>query len=67
MEENPVYAFPFEQIFGGEKKRSQGMTLRDWFAGQAMAAMNEQDFSSYIGFSKHAYAVADAMMKERNK
>lgn len=48
-----------------------GMTLRDWFAGQALAGsckpgpdgwgLSEQDVAVW------AYAFADAMLAERNK
>ena len=48
-----------------------GMTLRDWFAGQAMAAIVQADGAQYFGsFSSHAaaaYAQADAMLAERSK
>ena len=47
---------------------SEGMTLRDYFAGQAMAAVNLGIGVSdeyYRKTAKHCYAVADAMLKER--
>ena len=48
---------------------SEGMSLRDWFAGMAMqslilAAKTSQDVDL---LSKGAYQMADAMLKERNK
>lgn len=51
-----------------------GMSLRDWFAGQVAAAViyrldNSGNLSGF-GFSAvadHAYAIADAMMAEREK
>lgn len=48
---------------------SEGMTLRDWFAGMAMqslmlAAKTSQDVDL---LSKGAYQMADAMLKERDK
>ena len=49
-----------------------GMTLRDYFAGQALSAMNSS--FSYKGIERDlfkiaetAYEVADAMLKEREK
>ena len=53
---------------GGNTPYSNGMTLRDYFAGQAMAAVNLGIGVSdeyYRKTAKHCYAVADAMLKER--
>jgi hypothetical protein len=48
-----------------------GMTLRDWFAGQALASLlkNESFTSKYQSdwFASGAYKLADAMLKERDK
>jgi hypothetical protein len=46
----------------------KGMTLRDYFAGQALASINlgigvSDDF--YSRTAKHCYALADAMLKVR--
>jgi hypothetical protein len=46
-----LYAFPFR----GSVSWGRGMTLRDYFAGQAL-----------IGFAVMAYGYADAMLKARN-
>ncbi len=52
-----------------------GMSLRDYFAGQAISAMRIKDAGSWIGGvapteltwqAQSAYAVADEMLKERN-
>ena len=45
----------------------RGMTLRDWFAGQALAAIiaNEVNASAN-GDAADAYMYADAMLKARN-
>jgi hypothetical protein len=45
-----------------------GMTLRDYFAGQALASINlgigvTDEF--YFRTAKHCYALADAMLKAR--
>lgn len=47
---------------------SGGMTLRDWFAGQALAGQEIQyfEFSPEI-VAAGAYALADAMLAEREK
>ena len=49
-----------------------GMSLRDWFAGMSIAAINEnfaptddKDWASWV--ARCAYEVADAMIAERNK
>ncbi len=47
-----------------------GMTLRDWFAGQAMQGMSANgDFSDsdYAEVAKWSYEQADAMLAERKK
>lgn len=46
-----------------------GMTLRDWFAGQALAGMMASG-STGLGYPRmadDAYEVADAMLAERSK
>ncbi|UWQ30209.1 hypothetical protein [Leisingera sp. M523] len=63
-------AFPFtEQGPGGETSIADpGMTLRDWFAGQAMAGLSTlaTDFPA-SELANDAYLFADAMLKERSK
>jgi hypothetical protein len=49
---------------------SSGMSLRDWFAGQALAGMcaNAEDVSrSFEVVAKIAYLYADAMLVARGK
>ena len=43
--------------------------LRDWFAGQALAGMTDDDprNGTYERYAKEAYDIADAMMVERKK
>jgi hypothetical protein len=48
----------------------RGMSLRDYFAGQALASINlgigvTDDF--YSRTAKHCYALADAMLKAREQ
>lgn len=48
-----------------------GMTLRDWFAGQFISGIAQTVSHSSIlytdAMAKDAYAIADAMLKERAK
>lgn len=53
-----------------------GMTLRDWFAGQALVALAAQPQGNDWGFegkahgplvARKAYAIADAMLAERGR
>jgi len=48
---------------GGDKLSFPGMTLRDYFAGQALLACNRG--SSSVEFARMAYSIADAMLAER--
>lgn len=50
-------------------KASKGMTLRDWFAGQAVSGLYaDHDFTgSHVDAAKCSYALADAMLAARNE
>ena len=58
----------------GSKKCDDGMTLRDWFAGQAlagsyaawMAECRDTNVSS-VNMAAECYLIADAMLKARTK
>ena len=43
-----------------------GMTLRDWFAGQALSTMREPEYTSFEKIAGIAYKTADAMLAARN-
>jgi hypothetical protein len=45
------------------------MTLRDYFAGQALVAVADhcRPGSDYEAMAKHVYQLADAMLAEREK
>ena len=69
-------AFPVECSWaGGELSGKQtgsnvgwemGMSLRDWFAGQALPALlTRSDFRSFQGAAHDAYVMADKMLAAR--
>ncbi len=72
-EDNPL-AFP-SQTLGQDglpsHEAAMGMTLRDWFAGQALDGlvagtdMNVEDHAAH--FAAAAYIIADAMLAERTQ
>ncbi len=48
----------------------KGMSLRDWFAGQALAiwcASDEWEPNSFETMAKEAYSLADAMLAARKE
>ena len=58
-------AFP---PFHNPKDRDAGMTLRDYFAGQALAGIAAmQSPHTYEQDAQQAYKFADAMIKNREK
>jgi hypothetical protein len=60
-------AFPYQYEYDGIPVVCPGMTLRDWFAGQALASMvhkfPENIIWSNVAFE--AYEAADAMLAAR--
>ena len=48
---------------------AEGMTLRDWFAGQALAMLPHIGETTLLWdeWAHEAYALADAMLTERNR
>ena len=70
--ENPP-AFPNTGAYGhtGDYLPEGGMTLRDWFAGQALAGFlaSESSDAGFYSDSAHAanqaYSLADAMLAQR--
>lgn len=68
-------AYPSQEFNQGHctSELSEGMTLRDYFAGQALlgAINNRKDFKGkelgFDGFARYSYLMADAILKERDK
>ena len=60
--------YPAFPITAGNQVYAQGMSLRDWFAGQALAwaGNNEWFHSSDKSMAERAYKLADAMMEARS-
>lgn len=76
MTDNPS-AFPTQErdSFGYAKKDADGMTLRDYFAGQAVGSVMHlcardtllPGESIEAAFARKAYAVADALLAARGQ
>lgn len=69
--ENPP-AFPrLGEGFGHPAYDEPGMTLRDYFAGQAlvggMSAADGHNFATATDAARQAYEIADAMLTERTR
>lgn len=66
--DNPS-AFPREDYQTDRAPGQSGMTLRDYFAGQQLAAFRAHPANEPIGSTEHVakycYAMADAMLKAR--
>ena len=61
---NDIPAFPRPHS-GTTQYAQAGMTLRDYFAANAMQAI--LPLSNYATVAKNAYAIADAMMEAREQ
>jgi len=70
MTDNPQ-AFPCLDSSGyGLSMHDPGMTLRDWFAGQALAGITtniKANTEAYPIVAQVAYRLSDAMLSERAK
>lgn len=62
----PAYPHCYEESGHPRWRESQGMSLRDYFAGQALAGICAAGGGPKYDFiAAHAYALADAMLKAR--
>lgn len=60
-------AFPTEWIASlGSRYPVPGMSLRDWFAGQALSGFDCGEFPA-DDLAGYAYAVADSMIERRKR
>lgn len=61
-------AFPGPEWSGQTGDGVPGMSLRDWFAGQALAMLANSDvWTNYPDLATRCYAAADAMLAAREK
>lgn len=58
-------AFPVAPILPDVREGSDGMTLRDWFAGQALGSLRRHHTGHEDWFAAEAYRQADAMLDAR--
>ena len=59
-------AFPvFPETSAGHAAAHQGLSLRDYFAGEALANYYTQNYSSHTDIANSAYRLADAMLEAR--
>jgi len=63
-----AYPYIHKHPTSGQTTESEGMDLRDWFAGMAMQGMMVDNRSPACGYvAKTAYQMADVMMLARKE
>lgn len=64
-------AFPVHELTNGGLVPVGGMSLRDYFAGQALNALITEalksDHKAWESTTKHAYYIADSMLQAREQ
>ncbi len=68
----PAFPHDFRSFYGVSTLPADGMTLRDWFAGQALSAWqgclpHPSEARLLASVAESLYAFADAMLAEREK
>ena len=68
----PAFVGDAWAVDGVQERKGGGLTVRDWFAGQALIAIGASDVRSEApsapeAWAGNAYALADAMLAERAK
>lgn len=70
----PAYPMPGSTLEIGENlhvmRPAPGMTLLDWFAGQALAGLNANQSNNedpWVVLAEQAYNAANAMLAERRR
>lgn len=65
----PRDGYQVEDEYGRKEtiQGKNGMTLRDYFAAKAMQQMAGGGHTTWADLAADAYAIADAMLKERAK
>jgi len=67
----PAFPFVLPDEIGGYQMVEPGMTLRDWFAGQALAAVDNTSRWTVRGdprvLAERMYMLADAMLAARER
>ncbi len=67
----PAFPMPDAEVLGGVSVGHKGMSLRDYFAAAALAALTAApDYSSGpadASMARRAFSIADFMIAERNK
>jgi hypothetical protein len=60
----PAFAHPGNHVMS---RPQEGMSLRDWFAGQALLGILNKGVQSAESVHLTAYLIADQMLAERKK
>lgn len=64
-DEGPAFPIPYGQVMS---EHGKGMTLRDWFAGQALTGLVANIGPKFwVGDAENVYEIADAMLAARNQ
>lgn len=61
----PAFPIPVEDWRDIPGHPAPGMTLRDWFAGQALIGLCAEGLRTSVGNAEYAYEQADAMIAQR--